>query len=80
MLPSKIVSPLLYQFVDLALKSAMVVIRKEFFLTKISNSYQNYQQRFQSSLEIDLGIYKGLQNYKFYPQFVGQSSDIDVNN
>ena len=43
-------------------------------------SFQNYQQKFQNRLQIDLGICKGLQSYKFHRQFAAQSSDIRVNN
>ena len=36
--------------------------QKRIFWTRISKVIQIYQQRIQSSLEIDLGVYKGLQN------------------
>ena len=51
-----------------------------FHVTKFPTSFQNYQERFQSRLEIDLGIYKGLQHYKFYHQFSVQSPGICINN
>ena len=58
----------------------MAVIKNDFFVLKFPTSFQNYQQIFLSHLEIDLGIYKRLQNYKSYPQVTVQSSDIRVNN
>ena len=51
-----------------------------FHVTKFPTSFQNYQERFQSRLEIDLGIYKGLQHYNFYHQFSVQSPGICINN
>ena len=80
MLPSKLVLSLLYQFEDLALKSPIAVKRKGFFVVGAPTLFQNYQRKFQNRLEIDLGICKGLQSYKFYRQFVAQSTNIHVNN
>ena len=57
----------------------MAVIKKGFFVLKFPLSFPNYQQSFQSCLKIDLGIYKGLQYYKFLHQFIVQRSDIRVN-
>ena len=51
-----------------------------FHVTKFPTSFQNYQERFQSRLETDLGIYKGLQHYNFYHQFSVQSPGICINN
>ena len=80
MLPSKLVLSLLYQFEDLALKSPIAVNRKGFFVLGAPTLFRNYQRKFQNRLEIDLGICKGLQSYKFYRQFVAQSTNIHVNN
>ena len=79
-LPSKVVMSLLYQFIKLALKSRMAVTRKGFFVLKFPMSFQNYQQKFQNCLEIDLRILKGLRSYKFYHRFAVQSSNICLNN
>ena len=49
-------------------------------MLKVPMLFQNYQQRFQNRLEIDLGISKGLRSCKFYRQFAAQSSNINVNN
>ena len=57
----------------------MTVVTKGFFVLESPTSFQNYHPRFQNRLEIDWGIYKGLQKYKFYRQFAVQSSDIFVN-
>ena len=70
--------PLLYQFVDLELKSPMAFIRKKFSVLKFPMSFQKYQQRFQNRLETEFGIYKGPQKYKFYLQFAVQSVNLDI--
>ena len=42
-------------------------IKNWIFVLKFPESFQDCLQRFQSCLEIDLRIYKRLQNQKFYP-------------
>ena len=63
-LPSKLVLSWLYQFLDFALKSPMVVIRNGFFAPQYPKSFQNYQKKFQIHLGIGLGIYKELRSCK----------------
>ena len=51
MLPSKNFLSLLYQFVDLALKSPMTAIREGLFCAKISIVITNLQQTYPSRFE-----------------------------
>ena len=43
---------------------------KNAFVLDFPTSFQNSTQRLQNRIEINLGIYKELQNYKFYRQYV----------
>ena len=55
-LPSKLVLSWMYQFLDFALKSPMVVIRNGLFVPEYPKSFQNYQKKFQIHFGIGLGI------------------------
>ena len=54
-LPSKLVLSGLYQLLDLALKSPIIVIRKEHVCARVSNPISKLSERFQTDLETGLG-------------------------
>ena len=54
-LPSKLVLSGLYQLLDLALKSPIIVIRKEHVCARVSNVISKLSERLQTHLETGLG-------------------------